>query len=1319
MEILTVIEPADLMEDEKYLFALMMDESGIDQLEFLWHDRTSEDEVFRAWPFQVYWWRAKGQKIITAGSRSCGKALDVNTPILTFNRGWVTMGDIVVGDIVFNENGDRTHVVEAYDVLYNRPCYRLEFSDGSTIVADEDHEWMTFTKKARVSSVNNSLKKHTTLEIKETLKVGNENNHSVPVAEQLEYPYSELPIDPYLFGYWLGDGNSNCGVITCDTKDSEDLIENISHTEYIIEAKGTKHFLRYKPNMFRYVEPEVAPDTKSIYSDDIVREVRLSLYNGLSLDEAVEAYNIPKGTIHNWVMGRTRIAAGGYIRSTTSDFFKSKLIDLGVYNNKRIPELYFKSSKKQRLELLRGILDSDGHFASTGAVDLTLKSYELISDIRKLIVGLGQKPTQIRSKRATISGRDCGEVYRISFTPIDINPFKLERKSSLVPHRDRKSTPRVSQRRIVDVVKVDSRPVRCIEVDSPSHMFLAGESLIPTHNSLSVAARSFAMPFVAPGDEMIITAPDGDRLNMLLEKVEDIFISNFFLDAMVRKIKHRPFHCVDKDTLVLTSEGHKPIKDICVGDLVLTHRNRWRKVTNVWNNGKRSVVRSTGTGHYGLVSTPDHKFYTGKIKQRTVCDNGVRRSVWHQQPPTWEPIGDFRLTEPNWRWGSPSDFTAADVCQMPDGILKIKGGVLNIYSEEFMWLLGHYMAEGCFWGHNLIVLSVHKDEVDEIIGRYAGIGLNARLRKYIRPNNDGRSIEVTSKSLKTFISQHIPGKSTDKSIPMWIFNLDDNLKRAFLDGYIYGDGYITVDGHARISTASKKLAFDTRLLANTLNIANGVSYTYQDGHHLNDGHYIRGGDIYQVYLNFSEPGSMKHSRTKFIDGHAWSTVRSVEDFGEADVYDIEVEEDHSYVAEGIVVHNCSFKNGARIVGRIPRLDGTGVQGVHPLFLMHDEASTYPARGWKELVETVKMQNPRAKWLSFGVTMGPGNIFDDIISGNIAEGANWKVIRTPAMYRPNWSEAERQEKIAEYGGYEDIDYQRNVLGDASGADSFLVNLHKLMGCVDQDKLGEYMNNTYYNLRITDADIREFGKDEIVHFFDPPEEHDYFYKDNIWIGMDYGETSSPSCIMVFREANVLNDGSIEKKKRLQLVSRIMLSKVPPELQNDLALHIIKYYRPAAFSFDYHGIGSVMYSWIQSEIRKDPEASWILDRIKGFSFSEKIIVEFDDKININTYVKDDWKRAAIYKLTKEAAMDYLRAVINTDGIWLPYDVEVLGDIKSVPRRELEQYDEYMKPRRKRGQHILDGIYYALLAYYQDAIDDLIEEYSQVWQAPSMIIG
>jgi replicative DNA helicase len=91
-----------------------------------------------------------GQMIVVAARPAVGKALALDTPLPTPD-GWTTMGEVRVGDYLIDADGKPTRVVAATGVLHGRPCYEVEFSDGSVIVADENHQWQTWIRPDAVA----------------------------------------------------------------------------------------------------------------------------------------------------------------------------------------------------------------------------------------------------------------------------------------------------------------------------------------------------------------------------------------------------------------------------------------------------------------------------------------------------------------------------------------------------------------------------------------------------------------------------------------------------------------------------------------------------------------------------------------------------------------------------------------------------------------------------------------------------------------------------------------------------------------------------------------------------------------------------------------------------------------------------------------------------------------------------------------------------------------------------------------------------------------------------------------------------------------
>src|SRR6266568_630939 len=168
-----------------------------------------------------------GQMIVIAARPALGKALALDTLLATPN-GWTTIGKVAVGDQLLGADGRPVAVVAATNVMHGRPCYEVEFSDGKAIVADGQHQWLTWTRAARRydAQLRGGRRNYanpalpavvTTEQIAATLRCASADarpNHAVALSAPLQLPEADLPIPPYALGCWLGDGHSAGARIT-------------------------------------------------------------------------------------------------------------------------------------------------------------------------------------------------------------------------------------------------------------------------------------------------------------------------------------------------------------------------------------------------------------------------------------------------------------------------------------------------------------------------------------------------------------------------------------------------------------------------------------------------------------------------------------------------------------------------------------------------------------------------------------------------------------------------------------------------------------------------------------------------------------------------------------------------------------------------------------------------------------------------------------------------------------------------------------------------------------------------------------------------
>lgn len=418
----------------------------------------------------------------------------------------------------------------------------------------------------------------------------------------------------------------------------------------------------------------------------------------------------------------------------------------------------------------------------------------------------------------------------------------------------------------------------------------------------------------------------------------------------------------------------------------------------------------------------------------------------------------------------------------------------------------------------------------------------------------------------------------------------------------------------------------------------------------------------------------------------------------------------------------NFANGARIIGRIPQRDGKGVKGIHPIWLEMDEAQDYPHAGWTELRETLKRGFDGAVWRAHGVTRG---VRDDFFKHTDANDPKnyWTVHRFPAMFRPNWTDQERAEKVEQYGSSEDPDYRRNVLGLHGDSTSPLFVLHRLMACSDDDMTSDYNVNEYFRAQIK-AEMLNLQAKDITEFLDFPARHlKYLGSDPIknpkavfWIGMDVGYTVDPSEILIWVEYRHKTTDDFSK---LRLLGRIQMTRMGTHDQVKAILKTIDYYKPKVFAMDKGGNGLPLLQEIQSMV-EDPELipydckqydlAGSLTRIKGYNFQEKIIVDFDETLVDRDEQMDEQKEAMLRRNTKEYASDKMRALVDAERMELPWDEELLRQWQGGTVGGASGMDQYGHRRYNKGDdHTLDAGRFFTLGWSQFHIEELLAQHKE----------
>lgn len=389
---------------------------------------------------------------LLVGDGGLGKALDVDTPVPT-PSGWKRHGDLIPGDEVFDENGVSCRVVATRNWGF-RPCFRMIFSDDTNIIADENHEWIT--------------------------QPGPPNRQGEPRSP-----------------------------IIRETKEIASSV--IARTRVLnMEKSGDKAHPEYRHSI-SVARPLVLPD-RDLLIDPYVLGIWLgdgtSASNSYSSADEETAIEIES---RGYQVNRLTVPNHWGIRTRSGTKFRTLLREEGVLCNKHIPAKYLRGSYSQRLDLFRGLMDSDGYGVGTSC-EFVNTNRRLAYEFMELARSLGLKP-RMNEGRAKLDGRDCGPKYRVMFSCRSGIPFLLERKA-------RRVRPIESRHWVRKVVACEPTvaEVNCVEVDSPSHLYLAGEGMIPTHNSAISLHLALSVTTGQPlpddqgqsilGDVMLVTYED-------------------------------------------------------------------------------------------------------------------------------------------------------------------------------------------------------------------------------------------------------------------------------------------------------------------------------------------------------------------------------------------------------------------------------------------------------------------------------------------------------------------------------------------------------------------------------------------------------------------------------------------------------------------------------------------------------------------------------------------------------------------------------------------------------------------------------------------
>lgn len=378
----------------------------------------------------------KGKLYIRSAGSGVGKAVPNYIRIPT-PKGWTTVGEIKVGDYLFDRYGKPTKVLAIYPQKEKKQVYKVYFKSGRIAECCNEHLWSYYNSKSRYP---NKLFTSTLQElINNPLGLQDSKGayrFSVPVCEPVQYDEKEYSIDPYVMGLILGDGSfryQNNQKAFYFSSNDEELVEQIKNRMgYTLYKKNSikNYNWTFEANFFEH---------KNVWVEDILRDY-------------------PK-------------------------LWQAKS------ETKFIPDDFMFGSINQRFDLLAGLLDTDGSIDSKGRISYSTVSPQLRDNVIELCESLGMTCSYSIDKREY--KYTTGESYSISIKmkkEDKVKCFKLKRKLKIAIDyvNSKKRTERRDRDPIVKIEPTNNYvDMTCFYVDNEEHLFLMN-NYICTHNTRSM-----------------------------------------------------------------------------------------------------------------------------------------------------------------------------------------------------------------------------------------------------------------------------------------------------------------------------------------------------------------------------------------------------------------------------------------------------------------------------------------------------------------------------------------------------------------------------------------------------------------------------------------------------------------------------------------------------------------------------------------------------------------------------------------------------------------------------------------------------------------
>jgi len=366
------------------------------------------------------------------------------------------------------------------------------------------------------------------------------------------------------------------------------------------------------------------------------------------------------------------------------------------------------------------------------------------------------------------------------------------------------------------------------------------------------------------------------------------------------------------NSIIITKDKIKEIKDIKKNDLILTDKGIFKPVKNIFIKNYSGNIYKIKLSHLNFITasfTEDHIIFTNNgiknVKELSTSDYLKIPKIKENENITEINLGEYisdniKCIERDNRFFIPHGKMGAVFSSSVPKKIKL--------TNDLLWLLGFIIAEGCIINNNStidITLGPNdKKFIKKCMNILSDLGLSRTLMK--RKNSKCWDIMIYNKLLNNILGNMIYIGAKNKKFPNFVFNLNNNQIKSLLKGYWSGDGwYEKIHKRIAIATVSKSLAFYTSLLLIKLNLIPSLYMQIRKPHIIKESK-VNSSLIYNVYTlsdpnNFLEDKNKQYYKSRIDNNYAYFKINNIEqEQYSGPVYNLEIEDIHSFSVPYII-----------------------------------------------------------------------------------------------------------------------------------------------------------------------------------------------------------------------------------------------------------------------------------------------------------------------------------------------------------------------------------------------------------------------------------